>query len=56
MGTSDLEELNIISFPSGLWDVDKISFEALFCAGYVLSEMVALETKTQITGSIFWLF
>jgi hypothetical protein len=30
---------------SGLWDTENITFYDLFCSGYVLTEMVAQETK-----------
>lgn len=34
----------------GLWDPDKVTFDDIFCAGYCLTELVAMETKTQIAG------
>ena len=30
---------------SGLWDTDAISFQDLFCSGYVMCEFFAMETK-----------
>jgi hypothetical protein len=35
---------------SGRWNPDKNDFSHVFCAGYMLSELVAAETKTQIAG------
>ena len=34
----------------GKWNPDKSNFNEVFCVGYALSELVALETKTQIAG------
>ena len=34
----------------GFWNPDQDDFSDVFCAGYMLSELVALETKTQIAG------
>jgi len=42
-------ELEIILF-LGRWNPDQDDFSDVFCAGYMLSELVALETKTQIAG------
>lgn len=42
----------IYVFRPGRWDPDKISFADLFCAGYILCEMVAREERTQIAGLI----
>ena len=38
------------SWTSGRWNPDQDDFSHVFCAGYMLSELVALETKTQIAG------
>lgn len=40
----------IYVFRAGRWDTQKISFNELFCAGYMLCAMVAREERTQIAG------
>ena len=34
----------------GRWNPEQDDFSNVFCAGYMLSELVAMETKTQIAG------
>lgn len=42
----------IYVFRPGRWNPDKISFEEVFCAGYLLSELVVREEETQISGLV----
>ena len=42
--------LSSISIEIGLWDPDKVAIEDYFASAYVLIEMVARETKSQIAG------
>ena len=36
----------------GLWDPDKVPFEDVFCAEYMLSELIIKEERTQIAGVV----
>ena len=38
----------IYIFRPGRWDPDKISLQDMFCGGYAMSEMIAMETKYAI--------
>ena len=38
----------IYIFRPGHWDPDKISLQDMFCGGYAMSEMIAMETKYAI--------
>merc|ERR1711971_67335 len=48
----DREGRRVYIFRPGRWDPDKIALQDLFCAGYMLCEMVVREKETQIAGIV----
>ena len=48
VGLTNLDKLKNVEKLVFRWDPDKISLQDLFCAGYMLCEMVVREQETQV--------
>ena len=40
----------VFIYRPGKWNPDRLSFDDLYCVGYMFAELIAIEPKTQVTG------